>query len=102
MKGMGLHGGQAYGAVTPQHVYDFSLAAWELYGDEADGLFVSCMNLDAMPAIKALEEATRKPVATSHSATLWRALSPAGYEEPLEGYGRLLAQRREVGAPVPR
>ena len=97
MKGMGLHGGQAYGAVIPEEVYDFSLRAWELYGDEADGLFISCMNLDAMPAIQALEEATGKPVVTSHSATLWRALSLAGYEEPIAGYGRLLGQRRGTG-----
>ena len=60
MKGMGLHGGQAYGAVTPEEVYDFSLRAWEPYCDDADGLFVSCMNLDAMPAIEALEEAIGK------------------------------------------
>ena len=97
MKGMGLHGGQAYGAVTPEEVYDFSLRAWEPYCDDADGLFVSCMNLDAMPAIEALEEAIGKPVVTSHSATLWRALALAGYEEPLVGYGRMLAERREVG-----
>ncbi len=98
MKGMGLHGGQSYGAVTPEEVYDFSLEAWQPYSDEADGLFVSCMNLDAMPAIEALEEAIGKPVVTSHSATLWRAMSLAGYEEPVTGYGRLLAQPREVGA----
>ena len=100
MRGMGLHGGQAYGAVTPEEVYNFSLEAWEPYADEADGLFVSCMNLDAMPAIEALEEATGKPVVTSHSATLWRALSLAGYEEPLSGYGRLLAQRRGAATRV--
>jgi maleate isomerase len=98
MKGMGLQGGQSYGAVTPEEVYDFSLEAWQPYSDEADGLFVSCMNLDAMPAIEALEEAIGKPVVTSHSATLWRAMSLAGYEEPVTGYGRLLAQPREVGA----
>ena len=96
MKGMGLHGGQAFGSVTPEEVYNFSLEAWQPHSDEADGLFVSCMNLDAMPAIAALEEAIGKPVVTSHSATLWRALSLAGYEEPVTGYGRLLAQRREV------
>ena len=100
MKGMGLHSGQAYGAVTPEEVFNFSLEAWEPYRDEADGLFISCMNLDAMPAIEALEEATGQPVVTSHAATLWRALSLAGVSTPLEGYGRLLGQPRETGVRV--
>jgi maleate isomerase len=50
------------------------------------------MNFDAMPTVQALEDRLGKPVITSHSATLWRALGLAGIETPIHGYGRLLAQ----------
>jgi len=50
------------------------------------------MNFDAMPVVQTLEDRIGKPVVTSHSATLWRALALAGIDTPIPGYGRLLAQ----------
>jgi maleate isomerase len=88
MRGMGLHTGPEFAKVTPEEIVKFSLDAWD---DSADGLFVSCMNFDAMPAIQELEDRIGKPVVTSHSATLWRALALAGIDTPIAGYGRLLA-----------
>jgi maleate cis-trans isomerase len=93
MQGMGFEQGQAFAQVTPEEIFQFSLDAWD---DAADGLFISCMNFDAMPAVQALEDQIGKPVVTSHSATLWRALALAGVREPILGYGRLLAQSRDV------
>jgi maleate isomerase len=93
MHGMGLEQGQEFARVTPEEIRQFSLQAWD---DAADGLFISCMNFDAMPAVQALEDRLGKPVVTSHSATLWRALALAGIDRPIFGYGRLLAQ------PAPR
>ena len=92
--GMGFRTAAEFAAVTPDEIYRFALEAWQQGGGEADGLFVSCMNFDAMAAAQALEDAIGKPVVTSHSATLWRALSLAGIDEPVPGYGRLLAERR--------
>jgi maleate isomerase len=89
MRGMGLEKGQEFAAVTPEAILQFSLDAWD---DAADGLFISCMNFDALPVVQALEDRLGKPVVTSHSATLWRALALAGVETPIVGYGRLLAQ----------
>jgi maleate isomerase len=89
MRGMGLKKGQEFAAVTPEAILQFSLDAWD---DAADGLFISCMNFDALPVVQALEDRLGKPVVTSHSATLWRALALAGSETPILGYGRLLAQ----------
>jgi len=57
-------------------------------------LFISCMNHDGMAAAQALEDKIGKPVVTSHTATLWSALSQAGETDPLPGYGRLLAEPR--------
>ena len=98
--GMGFVTAAEFAAVTPDEIYRFALDAWQQSGGEADGLFVSCMNFDAMAAVQALEDAIGKPVVTSHSATLWRALALAGVEEPVPGYGRLLAETRAVLSPV--
>ncbi len=98
--GMGFVTAAEFAAVPPDEIYRFSLQAWEQSGREADGLFISCMNFDAMAAAQALEDAIGKPVVTSHSATLWRALALAGVGEPVYGYGRLLAEQRECLAAV--
>ncbi len=94
--GMGLRTAAEFAAVLPEEIYRFALKAWHESGDDADGLFISCMNFDAMAATQALEDAIGKPVVTSHTATLWRALALAGVDEPVHGYGRLLAERRDV------
>ena len=91
MHGMGFKSGPEFAKVTPEEIFRFSLGAWD---DTADGLFISCMNFDAMPTIQALEARLAKPVVTSHSATLWRALALAGVDTPIPGYGRLLAEPR--------
>jgi maleate isomerase len=93
MQGMGLEQGPEFARVTPEEILQFSLDAWD---DAADGLFISCMNFDALPAVQALEDQIGKPVVTSHSATLWRALALADIREPIRGSGRLLAQSRHV------
>jgi maleate isomerase len=96
MHGMGLEKGQEFATVTPEEIVRFSLEAWD---DTADGLFISCMNFDALPAVQALEERLGKPVVTSHAATLWRVLALADIDTPIVGYGRLLAQApRRAGA----
>ena len=98
--GMGFVTAAEFAAVLPDEIYQFALNAWEQSGGDADGLFVSCMNFDAMAVVQALENVIGKPVVTSHSATLWRALSLAGIDEPVPGYGQLLAERRESRKPV--
>ena len=93
--GMGFEAASEFAAVAPEEIYRFALEAWRESSEEADGLFISCMNFDAMTVAQALEDVIGKPVVTSHSATLWRALALAGVDEPVHGYGRLLAERRE-------
>ncbi|MEC8163876.1 MAG: maleate cis-trans isomerase, partial [Pseudomonadota bacterium] len=43
----------------------------------ADGLFTSCTNLATMDRNTEMEDRLAKPVVTSNSATLWRALRAA-------------------------
>ncbi len=99
--GMGFQTAVEFAAVPPEEIYRFALDAWKQTGGEADGLFVSCMNFDAMAAAQALEDSIGKPVVTSHSATLWRALALAGVGDPLPGYGRLLTEPRESTVAAP-
>jgi maleate isomerase len=91
IKGMGLTGGEQYSVVSPQEIFDFSIETWD---DSADALFISCMNLDGIAAAQALEEHLGKPVITSHTATLWRALALAGVEDPVHGCGQVLEKER--------
>ena len=95
MRGMGLTSGKQYCRVTPDEIHDFCLDAWQdAYSLSPDALFVSCMNYDAIAAAEDLERAIGKPVVTSHSATLWRALALAGIPDPVEGAGCLLTAPR--------
>ena len=100
MEGMGMSAAAEFAAVSPAEIYRFSLDVWKEFwntgGEEADGMFISCMNFDAMAAAQDLEDAIGRPVVTSHSATLWRALSLAGVPDPVPGYGRLLAEERGI------
>ena len=91
MKGMGKSSSKAFSTTQPQEIYDFSLAHWD---PSADGLFVSCMNFDAIAVAQDLEEAIGKPVITSHTVTLWRTLSLSGIDDPIEGLGQLLTMPR--------
>ena len=82
MRGMGLESGEQFSAVAPDEIYDFCLETWD---EAADALFISCMNFDAMAVAEALEERIGRPVVTSHTATLWRALALAGVDDPVAG-----------------
>ena len=99
--GMGFRTADEFAAVSPDEIYNFALETWQQSGGDADGLFVSCMNFDAMAAAQALEDAIGKPVVTSHSATLWQALALAGLDNPVPGYGRLLAEHRQCRVAAP-
>ena len=67
--------------------HDFCLETWD---DSADAMFISCMNFDAIAIAGTLEERIGKPVITSHTAKLWRALALAGVDDSVYGVGSLL------------
>ena len=56
----------------------------------ADAIFISCTGLRAVDAVEPLEAETGMPVVTSNQAMAWHALRLAGYDAPVEGFGRLL------------
>lgn len=81
-------------ATTPGEILRFCRDHWE---ESADGLFISCMNFNAMPCIAALERDLGKPVVSSHSATFWKVMRMIDLDEPIDGYGRLLAEHLPTG-----
>jgi maleate isomerase len=77
-------------STTPGEIFRFCRENWD---EMADGILISCMNFNGMPCIGPLERDLGKPVLSSHSATLWKALRMIRVREPISGYGRLLAEK---------
>jgi maleate cis-trans isomerase len=80
---------------TP-NIYDETEArAYTLARDadapDADTILISGTGLPTLGAIERLEHDLHKPVVTSQTATLWRALHTLNLSAPLKGYGRLLS-----------
>lgn len=73
--------------IPPQAIYE---AALEADRPEADALFISCTALRAVDVVERIEQALDKPVITANQALFWQALRAAGYDAPVQGYGRLL------------
>ncbi|MBI4290641.1 MAG: aspartate/glutamate racemase family protein [Betaproteobacteria bacterium] len=88
--GMGITDGFEFGQVPSAQIYEFCRRNWNA---DADGLFVGCAAFNAMPIADRLEKELKAPVVTAHSAVLWKTLVTLGVDEPLTGYGRLLARQ---------
>ena len=93
IKGLGIKEGCKLATVPASEIYRICCEAWD---SKADGLFISCMNFNAMPVIQALELALQVPVVSSVSATLWGILQRLGIKEAVYGYGGLLEKRLQV------
>ena len=61
---------------------------------EAEGVLISGTGLPTAGIVARLEQDIGKPVVTSQAAALWQALRLIGSKEPVQGYGRLLADPR--------
>lgn len=84
----GAHSGnQEINDLEPEGIIEFSS---KLCRDDADALFCACTAWRAMETAEELERITGKTVITSNQATFWAALSKAGIDAPVHGYGKLL------------
>ena len=83
-------------ALTSSQVVDMADAHAPKIAD-ADALFISCTNLATMDQIAEMEERHGKPVITSNSATLWRALRAAELPPEDMGVGTLFRRELLVG-----
>ncbi len=64
----------------------------ELNGDDVDAIIQVGTNLCMLRLAATLEEELQKPVIAINAATYWHALRINGFDEQLEGFGRLLAE----------
>ena len=88
VKGLGCKGlGAAH--ISVKRVYELAKEVSDL---EADALFISCTDLRTLDVLETLEFDLNKPVISSNQATMWLMLKKVGIEEPISGYGTLLAK----------
>ena len=57
---------------------------------QCEGYFISCGGIRVVEIIHQLETELGKPVITSNQALIWHCLRIIGFQEPMEGFGRLL------------
>ena len=88
--GMDIVDAFSIGKVTPQETYEFARRVWQ---DDADGMFISCTNLRTIDVLARLEAELDVPVISSNLTTCWGCLRALGHHDPIDGYGRLLAER---------
>ncbi|HUG95367.1 MAG TPA: hypothetical protein VMK30_04425 [Pleomorphomonadaceae bacterium] len=62
---------------------------------EGDVIYMPCGSLPVTSVIDRIEDATRLPVVTCVQAQVHACLTRAGYDQPIEGYGRLLRQLKQ-------
>ena len=73
---------------TPERAYTL---ARMVDRPEADAIFLSGTGMPTLPVLQALEDDLGKPVISSATAMMWRALRIAGVGANVPGFGRLLA-----------
>jgi arylmalonate decarboxylase len=76
--------------VTPQQVYDFSLASFPPAA-KADALLVSCGGLKTIDLLEPLERECKVPVVSSTPHALMNAVRLAGLNPRVYGFGSVLA-----------
>ena len=82
-----LRGGEAMNTVPPEVVYRYAL---DTDRPEAQGIFISCTDLQATEVLKVIERDLGKPAIGSNQATFWAMLRLGGFKEPVQGFGMLL------------
>jgi len=75
--------------------YDLEPMRWyvlikELHDLQADGYFLSCGGIRVVDIIEQLETDLKKPVITSNQALVWHCLRKLGFQNSIDGFGRLL------------
>jgi maleate isomerase len=75
--------------------YDTAPSRWfemvkAMQEPRSDCYFISCGGIRVAEIIQQLEAELGRPVVTSNQALVWHCLKILGWQEPLEGFGRLL------------
>lgn len=76
------------GKVPPSRVHDLIKDADH---PDAEALLLLATDIRSIEVLQTLEDELDKPVISTNSCLMWKALRLAGVDAPIEGYGRLLA-----------
>jgi len=87
LKGLGIEENIEIGRLDSQDAYELVM---RLEYADADGVFISCTNFPTLDKIKDLEDAIRKPVISSNTATFWAMLRRCGISVKIKDFGQLL------------
>jgi len=87
IKAFGILDGFDHAKIKPEEVYELARKADK---PEAQGVFIACAQVRALPVLDSLEKDLRKPVISANQASLWLALKTVGFGGQIEGYGSLL------------
>jgi maleate isomerase len=85
--GLDLVEGTGMAAVSPDEWVEL---ARKNRDDTADAYFLSCTAIHVTPIIDVLERELGRPVVTSNQAMLWHCLRMLNFDQPIQGFGKLL------------
>ncbi len=88
------------GAMTPEQVFELGVQA---DSKTAEALVLSCTDMRSVEVIAELEARLGKPVVTSNQAMMFQAMGLLGFDDCIEGFGRLFAMKTCTprGTPKP-
>ena len=73
---------------------DWYKAAKSVWMPEADGIIIPCANIRSVEAIEALEADLNTVVFTANQCVLWACLDKLGVKVSIQGYGKMLREKR--------
>lgn len=76
------------GKTPPSRVYDLIKDADH---PDAEAILLLATDIRSIEVIQTLEDELGKPVISTNTCLMWKALNLAGVNDPIDGYGRLLA-----------
>jgi maleate isomerase len=79
--------------VSLDTIYQLAL---EVDTPQAEAVFISCTGLKTLPIIEKLEKKLDKLVFSSNTATFWDAMKILKVNQPIRGYGSLLANKEYI------
>ena len=88
VNGMGIPDNLLVGRKDPKIAYNL---VKKIDSNDVDTILISCTNLNSVKHIEELEKDLGKPIISSNSAILWAMLKKIKYDNPVNGFGRLLA-----------
>jgi maleate isomerase len=89
IQGLGFTQGEELHTVPKGKAYQWGK---EVDRPEAECLFISCTDFQALDELEMLERDLGKPVMSSNTASMWAILRTLGIKEEIKGYGQIFTK----------